>query len=95
MVAIWADVLKLHQVGRHDDFFSLGGNSLLAMQVEVRLRQAFGIEVPVIHIFQNPTVESFSKVVDAILHSIPGDADMLSILAEVEAMPEITAEGAS
>jgi hypothetical protein len=95
MVAIWEDVLKLPQVGRHDDFFSLGGNSLLAMQVEVRLRQAFLIEVPVIHIFQNPTIKSFSKVVDAIVHSIPGDADLLSILAEVEAMPEINAEGAS
>ena len=67
MVAIWADVLKLNQVGRHDNFFSLGGNSLLAIQVEVRLRKAFGVEVPVAQIFQNPTIESFSQAVEALL----------------------------
>jgi len=94
IAAIWADVLKLDQVGRHDSFFLLGGNSLLAMQVEVRLRKAYGMEVPVSHIFQNPTIESFSQVVESLLHSMQADTDLLRILGELEAMPEISAEGA-
>ena len=45
LAAIWAEVLKLEQVGRHDNFFDLGGHSLLAVRVMARLRQALDVEV--------------------------------------------------
>ena len=95
MVSIWANVLKLDQVGRRDNFFFLGGNSLLAMQVEIRLRKAFGIEVPVARLFESPTVESFAEAVEAMVNAVDDEAELLRILGEIEAMPEIGSEGAA
>jgi acyl carrier protein len=45
LAEIWAEVLGVERVGRHDHFFELGGHSLLAMQVISRVRQALGVEV--------------------------------------------------
>src|SRR5207248_4940520 len=44
---IWADVLQIRGVRRQDNFFKLGGRSLLAVQVIVRLRKALGVEVAI------------------------------------------------
>jgi amino acid adenylation domain-containing protein len=53
---IWAEVLKLKQVGVQDDFFDLGGHSLLATQVTSRVRNNFHIEFPLRALFENPTI---------------------------------------
>ncbi len=42
LAAIWADVLGVEKVGVHDDFFELGGDSILSIQVVSRARQALG-----------------------------------------------------
>ncbi len=52
----WAAVLGVERVGALDHFFDLGGHSLLATQVASRLRDAFGVEVPVRLLFDAPTV---------------------------------------
>jgi len=55
MSGIWADVLKLERVGRHDHFFELGGHSLLAVNLVARLRKA-GLEVDARTLFSQPTL---------------------------------------
>ena len=55
MAGIWADVLKLERVGRHDHFFELGGHSLLAVNLVARLRKA-GLDVDARTLFSQPTL---------------------------------------
>ncbi|HEX2081775.1 MAG TPA: amino acid adenylation domain-containing protein [Longimicrobium sp.] len=60
LAAIWAEVLGVERVGRHDHFFELGGHSLLAVQMISRVRRVLGVEVALVHVFSHPTVESLA-----------------------------------
>jgi hypothetical protein len=60
---IWARLLRVGRVGRADDFFLLGGQSLIATQMISRLWERFGVELTIDPIFTNTTVETFSNVV--------------------------------
>ncbi|HEX2254141.1 MAG TPA: amino acid adenylation domain-containing protein [Thermoanaerobaculia bacterium] len=65
LAQIWADVLKLDAVSVTADFFDLGGHSLVATQVMSRVRQAFGVDLPVRSLFRTPTVEGLAESVTA------------------------------
>lgn len=56
LAAVWQELLEVEIIGRHDDFFALGGHSLLVVRMTARLRALLGIEVPVNVIFQHPTL---------------------------------------
>jgi amino acid adenylation domain-containing protein len=56
LAGIWADVLRIVQVGRYDNFFDLGGHSLLAVRVVARLRQLLGVETTIKGIFAQPVL---------------------------------------
>ncbi|MEU5683736.1 type I polyketide synthase [Streptomyces venezuelae] len=56
VVAVWEDVLGIDGIGIHDNFFDLGGESLLAMQLMARLRDRCGVELSLRRIFDAPTV---------------------------------------
>ncbi len=64
LAQIWADVLKLEQVGRHDNFFELGGHSLLAVGLVERMRQA-GLQADVRVLFSQPTLAALAAAVGA------------------------------
>jgi amino acid adenylation domain-containing protein len=61
---IWAAILGVRQVGSHDSFFELGGHSLLATQVVSRVRDAFGLELPLRVLFESPTVAEFARRIE-------------------------------
>ena len=64
LTAIWTDVLGV-EVGIHDNFFELGGHSLQTTQVISRLREAFSVELPLRCLFEAPTIEDLSELVEA------------------------------
>jgi len=57
MAAIWQEVLPGVTPGIHDDFFEIGGNSLLAVDLTVRIQKGFGRKLPLVALIQNPTIE--------------------------------------
>lgn len=65
VAAVFAEVLSVERVGLDDDFFALGGNSLIATQVVSRLGAALDTQVPVRSIFESPTVLSLARAVES------------------------------
>ena len=63
LAAIWQEVLHLEQVGIHDNIFHLGGDSILATQIMVRVRETFHLELPLQQFFESPTVEKLATLV--------------------------------
>ena len=61
VAGIWAEVLDIDRVGVLDDFFVLGGHSLLSTRIVARVRDAFGVEVPLHRLFSEPTVAGLSR----------------------------------
>ena len=65
LVRLWAEVMEIPLPGIHDNFFGLGGDSLLAGRLLARIRELFGVEVPLRALFKNPTVAELAKQVAA------------------------------
>lgn len=63
---IWQEVLKRDQIGIHDQFFELGGDSLLATQAISRTRQTFQIDLSLKSLFEAPTVAGMAKQIEQI-----------------------------
>ena len=65
IAALWLEVLPLSTIGVHDDFFVAGGHSLMAGQLMNRLRDTFGLEIPMRCLFDDPTVAGLAAYVEA------------------------------
>lgn len=61
IVAVWREVLGLEEVGRRENFFDLGGHSMLLAQVRRRLARRLGREIEMVDLFRYPTVESLAR----------------------------------
>ncbi len=61
LAEIWAEVLGVERVGRHDHFFELGGHSLLAVQVISRVRRALGADAALGDLFVRPVLAEFAR----------------------------------
>ncbi len=61
IATVWKETLQLEKVGIHDNFFDLGGNSLLIVQAHSKLREVLGRELSVVDLFQHPTIGALSR----------------------------------
>jgi acyl carrier protein len=80
MADMLAPLLGLDRVSMEDNFFFLGGHSLLGTQLIARVRDAFGVELTLRSLFDGPTIAQLSAQVEALL------------LAKLEAMSEVEAQ---
>jgi amino acid adenylation domain-containing protein len=65
LAILWQGLLKVKSVGRLDNFFELGGHSLLATQLVTRIRDSFGVELPVRKIFEQSVLSELAREIDA------------------------------
>ncbi|MBV8200527.1 MAG: amino acid adenylation domain-containing protein, partial [Acidobacteria bacterium] len=63
LLAIWEDLLAVRAVGVRHDFFAVGGNSLSAIQLMSRVRNRFGVELPLLALFEEPTVAGLAALI--------------------------------
>ena len=61
MAKIWSELLNIDKVGINDNFFQLGGHSLMATRVIARVREIFSIELSLNQLFESPTIASLSR----------------------------------
>jgi amino acid adenylation domain-containing protein len=67
LASIFAELLKVESISVQDDFFVLGGHSLLVMQLISRISASLGVKLTVATVFQNATVEALSREVEALM----------------------------
>jgi amino acid adenylation domain-containing protein len=83
---IWSDLLAVPRIGMQDNFFELGGHSLLATQVTSRIRKVFQIDLSLRDLFEGPTVEALSRLIEVQDASLGGrSAKIAEILLQVKA----------
>ncbi|NEU79910.1 non-ribosomal peptide synthetase [Nostoc sp. UIC 10630] len=68
LASIWAELLGLEQIGIDDNFFNLGGHSLIAAQMLSRIREGFQVELFFHHIFANPTIAGLAGLIEQHSH---------------------------
>jgi len=64
LAALWSEVLGVERVGIGDSFFDLGGHSLLLPRLQAGLRERMGREVPLLKLFEHPTIETLAAWLD-------------------------------
>jgi hypothetical protein len=63
---IWSEALGIDQIGVHDDFFSLGGHSLLGAEVVESVREIYDVDLPLGRLFESPTVAAAAEYIDGL-----------------------------
>ena len=72
LAAIWEDVLRIDRVGVNDEFFALGGSSLLAMRLVAAAARVFGVQLPVASVFARPVLGELAAEVDRLAWAAGG-----------------------
>lgn len=87
LAEMWCEVLGCPSVGRHDHFFDLGGNSLMAAQLFARMRQRFDVQLPLREVYTRPTIATLAEAI--VIHRAETEGDELSdLLGELDALSE-------
>lgn len=69
LAGIWAEILKRDRIGINDNFFDLGGHSLLVTQAVYKIKNTFSVALPVNRFFQNPTIKGMIQELNYLRHN--------------------------
>ena len=69
ITAIWREVLRLEKIGINDNFFEVGGHSLLAIRVISRINKAFQVDLPLPSFFESPTIAGLWQLIEKVRNS--------------------------
>jgi acyl transferase domain-containing protein/acyl carrier protein len=87
VVEIWQESLGIQPIGIYDNFFHLGGDSLLAVQIVSRLRDAFSIELSLQTLLSDaPTISELSKAIATLQPQMDKHSIMDELLSEIESL---------
>jgi amino acid adenylation domain-containing protein len=64
LAALWGELLGLERVGTEDNFFDLGGHSILLTHVQMRLTERFSWEIPLLSLFEHPTIKALAAFLE-------------------------------
>lgn len=81
---IWQEVLGIESIGLHDDFFELGGDSLVGIQLMSRLRTELAPELPMSTLFESPTIAGLAAIISELQLQNPDGEELELMLAEIE-----------
>jgi acyl transferase domain-containing protein/acyl carrier protein len=70
LAKMWTDILGVAEVGLSDDFFELGGDSLMLVDLLEKVNSTFGIDLPITTLFESPTIEELANLIER----VSGDA---------------------
>ena len=65
LAGIWRRILRVERVGVDDNFFDLGGNSLLLMETHAQLCSALKVDLPIMRLFEHPTIAALTEFLAA------------------------------
>jgi acyl carrier protein len=84
---VWREALGIEKIEMQDDFFAIGGDSLVATQVVARLSEMFSVALPIGELFESPTIEHLAAAVENLLMV------KLNSLSDEEVSSLVQAEG--
>ena len=86
---IWSEILKVTPIGIHDDFFALGGDSLLATRLIFKTRHALNVEIPMGTIFDVRTISRLAEYIEAAGNTNAEEAERIArLLDQLEQLPD-------
>ena len=91
LATIWSNILRVTKVGTNDNFFDLGGNSLLMVRVHAKLQQMFHKELSIAEMFQYPTISTLAKYLEQVDLSSFDDQNTDTVTAKQNRPEEMVA----
>jgi aryl carrier-like protein len=88
LARMWLELLQVEELGVHDDFFSLGGSSLHAAQLASRIRDAYGVQLPLRELMLRPTIAALAELVTFSLASASDDGALDALLEELQGLSD-------